>query len=147
MAPYPSGHLHSHLPHYHAPPRLHHFPISVMVRTLISMQIDTSSLADTNCTDLFFYDMNSFKDSFLSHEYSLAISCDLSSVFSTSVMTSSTYFTLQSYNLQNIYVFPETLSRLHLKTFFQLGFHICPLHICRVFPQLILCCVCFLSLF
>uniref|UniRef100_A0A3P9M158 RING-type E3 ubiquitin transferase n=1 Tax=Oryzias latipes TaxID=8090 RepID=A0A3P9M158_ORYLA len=30
VAPYPSGHLHSHLPHYHAPPRLHHFPISVM---------------------------------------------------------------------------------------------------------------------
>uniref|UniRef100_A0A8D2ZDM9 RING-type E3 ubiquitin transferase n=1 Tax=Scophthalmus maximus TaxID=52904 RepID=A0A8D2ZDM9_SCOMX len=30
MAPYPSGHLHSHLPHYHPPPRLHHFPISFM---------------------------------------------------------------------------------------------------------------------
>lgn len=39
VAPYPSGHLHSHLPHYHAPPRLHHFPISVMVRALISMQM------------------------------------------------------------------------------------------------------------
>lgn len=33
MAPYPSGHLHSHLPHYHPPPRLHHFPISFMVRS------------------------------------------------------------------------------------------------------------------
>lgn len=30
MAPYPSGHLHSHLPHYHHPPRLHHFPIPFM---------------------------------------------------------------------------------------------------------------------
>ncbi|XP_016887943.1 E3 ubiquitin-protein ligase Arkadia isoform X3 [Cynoglossus semilaevis] len=30
MAPYPSGHLHSHLPHYHPSPRLHHFPISFM---------------------------------------------------------------------------------------------------------------------
>ncbi|XP_062241555.1 E3 ubiquitin-protein ligase Arkadia isoform X2 [Platichthys flesus] len=30
MAPYPSGHLHSHLPHYHPPPRLHHFPIPFM---------------------------------------------------------------------------------------------------------------------
>lgn len=32
VAPYPSGHLHSHLPHYHPPPRLHHFPIPFMVR-------------------------------------------------------------------------------------------------------------------
>nr|XP_015808478.2 E3 ubiquitin-protein ligase Arkadia isoform X2 [Nothobranchius furzeri] len=30
VAPYTSGHLHPHLPHYHAPPRLHHFPISIM---------------------------------------------------------------------------------------------------------------------
>uniref|UniRef100_A0AAY4DE53 RING-type E3 ubiquitin transferase n=1 Tax=Denticeps clupeoides TaxID=299321 RepID=A0AAY4DE53_9TELE len=31
VAPYPSGHLHSHLPHYHhPPPRLHHFPIPFM---------------------------------------------------------------------------------------------------------------------
>ncbi|XP_028999858.1 E3 ubiquitin-protein ligase Arkadia isoform X2 [Betta splendens] len=30
MPPYPSGHLHSHLPHYHPPPRLHHFPIPFM---------------------------------------------------------------------------------------------------------------------
>ncbi|XP_053720614.1 E3 ubiquitin-protein ligase Arkadia isoform X1 [Synchiropus splendidus] len=30
VAPYPSGHLHSHLPHYHPPPRLHHFPITFM---------------------------------------------------------------------------------------------------------------------
>ncbi|XP_059212079.1 E3 ubiquitin-protein ligase Arkadia isoform X2 [Centropristis striata] len=29
VAPYPSGHLHS-LPHYHPPPRLHHFPIPFM---------------------------------------------------------------------------------------------------------------------
>ncbi|XP_066557396.1 E3 ubiquitin-protein ligase Arkadia isoform X2 [Amia ocellicauda] len=27
VAPYPPGHLHPHLPHYHPPPRLHHFPI------------------------------------------------------------------------------------------------------------------------
>uniref|UniRef100_M4AJ82 RING-type E3 ubiquitin transferase n=1 Tax=Xiphophorus maculatus TaxID=8083 RepID=M4AJ82_XIPMA len=31
VASYTSGHLHSHLPHYHTPPRLHHFPISLMV--------------------------------------------------------------------------------------------------------------------
>lgn len=31
VAPYPSGHLHPHLPHYHPPPRLHHFPIQLMV--------------------------------------------------------------------------------------------------------------------
>ncbi|XP_055755620.1 E3 ubiquitin-protein ligase Arkadia-like isoform X1 [Salvelinus fontinalis] len=30
VAPYPSGHLHPHLPHYHPPPRLHHFPIPFM---------------------------------------------------------------------------------------------------------------------
>ncbi|KAJ8407708.1 hypothetical protein AAFF_G00267520 [Aldrovandia affinis] len=30
VAPYPSGHLHPHLPHYHPPPRLHHFPITFM---------------------------------------------------------------------------------------------------------------------
>ncbi|XP_047435815.1 E3 ubiquitin-protein ligase Arkadia isoform X3 [Mugil cephalus] len=30
VAPFPSGHLHSHLPHYHPPPRLHHFPIPFM---------------------------------------------------------------------------------------------------------------------
>ncbi|XP_016398459.1 E3 ubiquitin-protein ligase Arkadia-like isoform X3 [Sinocyclocheilus rhinocerous] len=30
VAPYPSGHLHPHLPHYHPPPRLHHFPIQLM---------------------------------------------------------------------------------------------------------------------
>ncbi|XP_076853215.1 E3 ubiquitin-protein ligase Arkadia isoform X3 [Brachyhypopomus gauderio] len=30
VAPYPSGHLHTHLPHYHPPPRLHHFPIQLM---------------------------------------------------------------------------------------------------------------------
>uniref|UniRef100_A0A8C4ZM18 RING-type E3 ubiquitin transferase n=1 Tax=Gadus morhua TaxID=8049 RepID=A0A8C4ZM18_GADMO len=30
VAPYPSGHLHPHLPHYHQPPRLHHFPIPFM---------------------------------------------------------------------------------------------------------------------
>ncbi|KAM3625916.1 uncharacterized protein V6R79_019766 [Siganus canaliculatus] len=30
VAPYPPGHLHSHLPHYHPPPRLHHFPIPFM---------------------------------------------------------------------------------------------------------------------
>ncbi|XP_034046041.1 E3 ubiquitin-protein ligase Arkadia isoform X2 [Thalassophryne amazonica] len=30
VAPYPSGHLHSQLPHYHPPPRLHHFPIPFM---------------------------------------------------------------------------------------------------------------------
>ncbi|KAK2920207.1 E3 ubiquitin-protein ligase Arkadia isoform X1 [Channa argus] len=30
VAPYPSAHLHSHLPHYHPPPRLHHFPIPFM---------------------------------------------------------------------------------------------------------------------
>ncbi|XP_017260441.1 E3 ubiquitin-protein ligase Arkadia isoform X2 [Kryptolebias marmoratus] len=30
VTPYTSGHLHPHLPHYHAPPRLHHFPISIM---------------------------------------------------------------------------------------------------------------------
>ncbi|KAJ8249171.1 hypothetical protein GJAV_G00231930 [Gymnothorax javanicus] len=30
VAPYPSGHLHPHLPHYHTPPRLHHFPITFM---------------------------------------------------------------------------------------------------------------------
>ncbi|XP_041837707.1 E3 ubiquitin-protein ligase Arkadia isoform X2 [Melanotaenia boesemani] len=30
VAPYTSGHLHSHLPHYHPPPRLHHFPIPFM---------------------------------------------------------------------------------------------------------------------
>ncbi|TSK20047.1 SAFB-like transcription modulator [Bagarius yarrelli] len=30
VAPYPSGHLHPHLPHYHPPPRLHHFPIPLM---------------------------------------------------------------------------------------------------------------------
>ncbi|KAG7473284.1 hypothetical protein MATL_G00094060 [Megalops atlanticus] len=29
VAPY-SGHLHPHLPHYHPPPRLHHFPITFM---------------------------------------------------------------------------------------------------------------------
>ncbi|XP_063045802.1 E3 ubiquitin-protein ligase Arkadia [Engraulis encrasicolus] len=28
VAPYPSGHLHTHMPHYHhGPPRLHHFPM------------------------------------------------------------------------------------------------------------------------
>jgi len=36
VAPYPSGHLHSHLPHYHPPPRLHHFPIPFMVRLTLS---------------------------------------------------------------------------------------------------------------
>lgn len=36
MQPYPSGHLHSHLPHYHPPPRLHHFPIPFMVRETLS---------------------------------------------------------------------------------------------------------------
>ncbi|XP_035252415.1 E3 ubiquitin-protein ligase Arkadia-like [Anguilla anguilla] len=30
VAPYPAGHLHPHLPHYHPPPRLHHFPITFM---------------------------------------------------------------------------------------------------------------------
>ncbi|XP_076149231.1 E3 ubiquitin-protein ligase Arkadia [Alosa pseudoharengus] len=31
VAPYPSGHLHTHMPHYHhAPPRLHHFPMPFM---------------------------------------------------------------------------------------------------------------------
>ncbi|XP_052457936.1 E3 ubiquitin-protein ligase Arkadia isoform X2 [Carassius gibelio] len=30
VAPYPSGHLSSHLPHYHPPPRLHHFPFQLM---------------------------------------------------------------------------------------------------------------------
>lgn len=35
VAPYPSG-LHSHLPHYHPPPRLHHFPIPFMVRETLS---------------------------------------------------------------------------------------------------------------
>ncbi|XP_056134066.1 E3 ubiquitin-protein ligase Arkadia isoform X4 [Lampris incognitus] len=30
VTPYPSGHLHPHLSHYHAPPRLHHFPIPFM---------------------------------------------------------------------------------------------------------------------
>ncbi|XP_017567147.1 E3 ubiquitin-protein ligase Arkadia isoform X5 [Pygocentrus nattereri] len=30
VAPYPSGHLLPHLPHYHPPPRLHHFPIQLM---------------------------------------------------------------------------------------------------------------------
>ncbi|XP_010878805.2 E3 ubiquitin-protein ligase Arkadia isoform X3 [Esox lucius] len=30
VAPYTSGHLHPHLPHYHPPPRLHHFPIPFM---------------------------------------------------------------------------------------------------------------------
>ncbi|KAK0141967.1 E3 ubiquitin-protein ligase Arkadia [Merluccius polli] len=30
VAPYSSGHLHPHLPHYHPPPRLHHFPIPFM---------------------------------------------------------------------------------------------------------------------
>ncbi|XP_051581282.1 E3 ubiquitin-protein ligase Arkadia isoform X3 [Myxocyprinus asiaticus] len=30
VAPYPSGHLHPHLSHYHPPPRLHHFPIQLM---------------------------------------------------------------------------------------------------------------------
>ncbi|XP_026175722.1 E3 ubiquitin-protein ligase Arkadia isoform X2 [Mastacembelus armatus] len=30
VAPYPSGHLHSHLPHYHPPPRLHHIPLTFM---------------------------------------------------------------------------------------------------------------------
>lgn len=34
VAPYPpSGHLHSHLHHYHPAPRLHHFPIPFMVST------------------------------------------------------------------------------------------------------------------
>lgn len=33
VAPYPpSGHLHSHLPAYHPPPRLHHFPFMVRVQ-------------------------------------------------------------------------------------------------------------------
>lgn len=33
VAPYaPSGHLHSHLPPYHPPPRLHHFPFMVRVQ-------------------------------------------------------------------------------------------------------------------
>ncbi|XP_023188067.1 E3 ubiquitin-protein ligase Arkadia isoform X2 [Xiphophorus maculatus] len=36
VASYTSGHLHSHLPHYHTPPRLHHFPISLMHTTGIS---------------------------------------------------------------------------------------------------------------
>uniref|UniRef100_A0A3Q2QNV7 RING-type E3 ubiquitin transferase n=1 Tax=Fundulus heteroclitus TaxID=8078 RepID=A0A3Q2QNV7_FUNHE len=36
VASYTSGHLHSHLPHYHPPPRLHHFPISLMHTTGIS---------------------------------------------------------------------------------------------------------------
>ncbi|XP_047220088.1 E3 ubiquitin-protein ligase Arkadia [Girardinichthys multiradiatus] len=36
VASYASGHLHSHLPHYHPPPRLHHFPISLMHTTGIS---------------------------------------------------------------------------------------------------------------
>lgn len=36
VAPYPSGHLHSHLPHYHPPPRLHHFPIPFMVRETLN---------------------------------------------------------------------------------------------------------------
>uniref|UniRef100_A0A3Q3GUU4 RING-type E3 ubiquitin transferase n=1 Tax=Labrus bergylta TaxID=56723 RepID=A0A3Q3GUU4_9LABR len=35
VAPFPSGHLHSHLPHYHPPPRLHHFPIPFMVRAAL----------------------------------------------------------------------------------------------------------------
>ncbi|XP_026071142.1 E3 ubiquitin-protein ligase Arkadia-like isoform X3 [Carassius auratus] len=30
VAPYPSGHLSPHLPHYHPPPRLHHFPFQLM---------------------------------------------------------------------------------------------------------------------
>ncbi|XP_030648052.1 E3 ubiquitin-protein ligase Arkadia isoform X2 [Chanos chanos] len=30
VAPYPSSHIHPHLPHYHPPPRLHHFPIQLM---------------------------------------------------------------------------------------------------------------------
>uniref|UniRef100_A0A8C9RMC3 E3 ubiquitin-protein ligase Arkadia n=1 Tax=Scleropages formosus TaxID=113540 RepID=A0A8C9RMC3_SCLFO len=30
VAPYPPGHLHAALPHYHPPPRLHHFPIPFM---------------------------------------------------------------------------------------------------------------------
>ncbi|XP_043994719.1 E3 ubiquitin-protein ligase Arkadia isoform X2 [Gambusia affinis] len=36
VASYAPGHLHSHLPHYHTPPRLHHFPISLMHTTGIS---------------------------------------------------------------------------------------------------------------
>ncbi|KAM9493094.1 E3 ubiquitin-protein ligase Arkadia isoform 3-T3 [Clarias gariepinus] len=30
VAPYPTGHLHPHLPHYHPPPRLHHFSLPLM---------------------------------------------------------------------------------------------------------------------
>lgn len=42
VAPYPpSGHLHSHLPHYHPPPRLHHFPIPFMVRVKPSAHMHT----------------------------------------------------------------------------------------------------------
>uniref|UniRef100_A0A3B4CT20 E3 ubiquitin-protein ligase Arkadia n=1 Tax=Pygocentrus nattereri TaxID=42514 RepID=A0A3B4CT20_PYGNA len=37
VAPYPSGHLLPHLPHYHPPPRLHHFPIQLMVSTISSI--------------------------------------------------------------------------------------------------------------
>ncbi|KAM9408839.1 E3 ubiquitin-protein ligase Arkadia isoform 2-T3 [Pholidichthys leucotaenia] len=33
VAPFPPGHLHSHLPHYHPPPRLHHFPTIPFVHT------------------------------------------------------------------------------------------------------------------
>lgn len=36
VAPYPPGHLHPHLPHYHAPPRLHHFPIVPFMHTGMS---------------------------------------------------------------------------------------------------------------
>ena len=32
VAPYTSGHLHSHLPHYHTPPRLQHYSFPLMVR-------------------------------------------------------------------------------------------------------------------
>ncbi|KAG2470661.1 E3 ubiquitin-protein ligase Arkadia isoform X2 [Polypterus senegalus] len=36
VAPYPPGHLHPHLPHYHTPPRLHHFPIVPFMHTSMS---------------------------------------------------------------------------------------------------------------
>ncbi|XP_069046635.1 E3 ubiquitin-protein ligase Arkadia isoform X2 [Lepisosteus oculatus] len=36
VAPYPPGHLHPHLPHYHPPPRLHHFPIVPFMHTGMS---------------------------------------------------------------------------------------------------------------
>lgn len=42
VAPYPpSGHLHSHLHHYHPAPRLHHFPIPFMVSTPAYISINT----------------------------------------------------------------------------------------------------------